>query len=197
MENVLGTKFASFAWAIALLCSGHAATVTGTLASQTVLEGFLRIKDLDSSQFASFGTRAVAIVPAVATALYAGDKGADRLIVLSQIVLSFALPFAVIPMIRILKSARRNHMLENEWLVVTGCIAFLFIALANVVATLATVQEELNVRTMSNGAWILLGLIGICYSYVLVFLLRRPLRLGNVVQWGELTPLPGAVRCRV
>eukprot|EP00177_Eucheuma_denticulatum_P005628 GFKZ01010242.1.p1 GENE.GFKZ01010242.1~~GFKZ01010242.1.p1 ORF type:complete len:508 (+),score=49.89 GFKZ01010242.1:558-2081(+) len=102
LKNVLGTEWASMAWGLALLASGHAATVTGSLASQAVCEGFMGIGEARNG----WGgvvllTRAVAIVPALIAGLLAGEGGADRLVVLSQVVLSLALPFAVIPLFKI------------------------------------------------------------------------------------------------
>lgn len=102
LKNVLETEWASMAWGVALLASGHAATVTGSLASQAVCEGFMGIGETRGG----WGgvvllTRAVAIVPALIGGLLAGEGGADRLVVLSQVVLSLALPFAVIPVFKV------------------------------------------------------------------------------------------------
>lgn len=114
-------RTAAAAWGIALLASGHCATVTGTMASAYVCEGFLpgiaaaSGSDGDGGDDSESGgapngrfwggvnlaTRAAAILPAVGVAVVAGERGADALIVGSQVVVSFALPFAIVPLLRI------------------------------------------------------------------------------------------------
>src|SRR5436305_7464195 len=98
LSPVLGVGLASTLFAVALLASGLNSTVTATLAGQIVMEGFLRLRLPDWAR--RLVTRSVAIVPVVAvTALY-GSAGTAKLLVLSQVVLSMQLPFAVIPLVR-------------------------------------------------------------------------------------------------
>ena len=98
LSPLLGLGIASTLFAIALLASGLNSTVTATLAGQIVMEGFLRLR---LPQWARrLITRGIAIVPVVVvTALY-GEKGTAQLLVLSQVVLSMQLPFAVVPLVR-------------------------------------------------------------------------------------------------
>jgi manganese transport protein len=94
---MLGVPIASILFALALLASGQNSTLTGTLAGQIVMEGFLNIRL--RPWLRRLITRAIAIVPAViVTALY-GESGSARLLVLSQVVLSMQLAFAVVPLI--------------------------------------------------------------------------------------------------
>ncbi|GJE27425.1 Divalent metal cation transporter MntH [Methylobacterium organophilum] len=98
LSPLLGIGLASTLFAVALLASGLNSTVTATLAGQIVMEGFLRLRLPDWAR--RLVTRGIAIVPVVAvTALYS-DQGTARLLVLSQVVLSMQLPFAVIPLVR-------------------------------------------------------------------------------------------------
>ena len=98
LSPLLGLGIASTLFAVALLASGINSTVTATLAGQIVMEGFLRLKIPDWAR--RLLTRGIAIVPVVAvTALY-GGKGTAQLLVLSQVVLSMQLPFAVVPLVR-------------------------------------------------------------------------------------------------
>ena len=97
LSPLLGVGIASTLFAVALLASGLNSTVTATLAGQIVMEGFLRLRLPDWAR--RLVTRGLAIVPMViVTALY-GDEGTGRLLVLSQVVLSMQLPFAVIPLV--------------------------------------------------------------------------------------------------
>ncbi|WP_374942682.1 Nramp family divalent metal transporter [Sphingomonas sp.] len=98
LAPMLGMGAASIAFGIALLASGQNSTVTGTLAGQIVMEGFLDLKL--PVWLRRMVTRLLAIVPAVVVVGMAGDGGAMRLLVLSQVVLSLQLPFAVVPLVR-------------------------------------------------------------------------------------------------
>ena len=90
-------KMAPFLFAIALIASGQSSTITGTLAGQIVMEGYLSLRINPWAR--RLLTRLLAIVPAIITILIFGDKKLDTLIVLSQVILSMQLGFAVIPLI--------------------------------------------------------------------------------------------------
>ncbi|MBN8889995.1 MAG: divalent metal cation transporter [Rhodospirillales bacterium 70-18] len=105
LSPLLGAAIASTLFALALLASGLNSTVTATLAGQIVMEGFLHLRL--PGWVRRLITRAIAIVPVVAvTALY-GERGTMELLVLSQVVLSMQLPFAVIPLVRFVSDRRR------------------------------------------------------------------------------------------
>ncbi len=97
LAPLLGTSLASVLFAVALLASGQNSTITGTLAGQIVMEGFLNIRL--PAWLRRLITRLIAIIPAViVTALY-GAKGTGRLLILSQVILSLQLSFAVVPLV--------------------------------------------------------------------------------------------------
>ena len=95
---LLGTAMASALFAIALLASGQSSTLTGTYAGQIVMEGFLHLRL--RPWLRRLLTRSVAIIPAVIVVSSSGEQGTYQLLILSQVVLSMQLPFAVIPLIR-------------------------------------------------------------------------------------------------
>ncbi|NYT78389.1 Nramp family divalent metal transporter [Alcaligenaceae bacterium] len=98
LSPLLGAGVASLLFAIALLASGLTSSVTGTLAGQIVMEGFLNLRI--PSWMRRLLTRSLAVIPVVfVTSLY-GANGTAKLLVLSQVVLSMQLPFAVIPLVR-------------------------------------------------------------------------------------------------
>ncbi len=97
LSPLLGTTVASLLFAVALLCSGQSSTLTGTLAGQIIMEGFLNLRM--RPWLRRIITRTVAIIPAIAVIYIAGDKATFQLILLSQVVLSMQLPFAVIPLV--------------------------------------------------------------------------------------------------
>ena len=95
LSPLLGTTMASTLFAIALLCSGQNATLTGTLAGQIVMEGFINIRL--RPWLRRLITRLIAIIPAIIVIALYGDTGTGPLLILSQVVLSLQLPFAVFP----------------------------------------------------------------------------------------------------
>jgi manganese transport protein len=97
LSPTLGVGLASILFAVALLASGQNSTLTGTLAGQIVMEGFLNIRL--RPWLRRLITRAIAIVPAVICLSIFGDGASDDLLVLSQVILSMQLPFAVIPLV--------------------------------------------------------------------------------------------------
>ena len=115
LSPVLGFAPASVLFAIALLASGQNSTLTGTLAGQIVMEGFLQIRL--RPWLRRLLTRLVAIVPALATILIFGEGSATSLLVLSQVVLSLQLPFAVIPLVMFTSDRRLMREFVNpRWM---------------------------------------------------------------------------------
>ena len=94
---LLGASVAPSLFAIALVACGLNSTITATLAGQAVMEGFIRMRV--EPWVRRLVTRAIAIVPAAAVTIWAGDKGAASLLILSQVVLSLQLPFAIVPLV--------------------------------------------------------------------------------------------------
>jgi manganese transport protein len=111
LAPLLGTTAASTLFAVALLASGQNSTITGTLAGQIVMEGFLDIRL--PAWLRRLITRLIAIVPAViVTALY-GERGAAGLLILSQVILSLQLSFAVVPLVRFTGERRKMGEFAN------------------------------------------------------------------------------------
>jgi len=97
LGSTLGTDWASKLFAVALILAGQSSTVTGTLAGQIVMEGYLRLRI--SPLLRRMITRMLAIIPAVVVILWFGDKKVGELLIFSQVILSMQLAFAVIPLI--------------------------------------------------------------------------------------------------
>ena len=97
LTPLAGTALAGTLFAVALLASGQSSTLTGTLAGQIVMEGFLRWRV--APWVSRISTRVLALLPAILTILWRGEEGTYDLLILSQVILSLQLPFAVIPLI--------------------------------------------------------------------------------------------------
>jgi manganese transport protein len=121
LAPLLGTTVASTLFAIALLASGQNSTITGTLAGQIVMEGFLDIRL--PAWLRRLITRLIAIIPAViVTALY-GEHGAGTLLILSQVILSLQLSFAVVPLVYFTSQRRKMGEFVNRPLLATAAWA--------------------------------------------------------------------------
>jgi len=105
LAPLLGTTLASTLFAVTLLFSGQNSTLTGTLAGQIVMEGFLNIRL--RPWLRRLITRGIAIVPALITVILYGEKGTGQLLILSQVILSLQLPFAVFPLVMFTGDAKK------------------------------------------------------------------------------------------
>lgn len=128
LAPLLGTTFAATIFAVALFASGQSSTITGTMAGQVILEGFLDLRIPCWQQ--RLITRLCALVPALIAISIMGDGAIGKLLVVSQVVLSMQLPFAVVPLIMF--CSRRGIM--GEWTIGIGlriiswCVSLLIIA---------------------------------------------------------------------
>jgi manganese transport protein len=129
LAPLVGSLLAPKLFAIALLCCGLNSTVTATLAGQIVMEGFLNITL--PSWLRRLITRAVAIVPAAGVTLYYGASGTGFLLIFSQVVLAFQLPFAIVPLVMFTADkAKMGALVSPRWLtLLSALIAVLIIAL--------------------------------------------------------------------
>lgn len=130
LAPLVGTSIASTLFAIALLCSGQSSSITGTLAGQVVMEGFVRWPLPPVLRRAL--TRSLAIIPAVIVLSAVGESGSMPLLIASQVVLSLQLPFAIVPLIRFTSSRSIMGRFANPALVrVLAVLCALLICAAN------------------------------------------------------------------
>ena len=140
LSPTLGVGMAGTVFALALLASGQNSTLTGTLAGQIVMEGFLKLRM--RPWLRRLITRGIAIVPAViVTALY-GNSGAAKLLIFSQVVLSVQLSFAVVPLVRFTSDKKRmGEFVNPPWLKILAWLATLLIILLNAVLLFYTFRN--------------------------------------------------------
>jgi manganese transport protein len=131
LSPLLGTTMASVLFAVALLCSGQNATLTGTLAGQIVMEGFINLRM--RPWLRRLITRLVAIIPAIIVTAVYGERGTGPLLILSQVVLSLQLPFAVFPLVLFTSSREKMGPFVNPtWMTALAWLAAIVIAALNV-----------------------------------------------------------------
>ena len=129
LSPVLGAPLASILFGVALLASGQSSTLTSTMAGQIVMEGFLHIRL--KPWLRRLVTRLVAIVPALVTIVFLGEGSTSNLLILSQVILSLQLSFAVVPLVMFTSDRRLMHEYVNpRWLTVLAwSIVMVIIAL--------------------------------------------------------------------
>ena len=129
LPSVLGTKLSQIIFAVALIAAGQSSTITGTLAGQIVMEGYLRIRI--NPWMRRLLTRLIAIVPAVIVITIYGEDKLDDLLVFSQVILSMQLGFAVIPLIHFVsdRSTMGAYAIRLPMKILSWIIAFVLVSL--------------------------------------------------------------------
>ena len=131
LAPLLGASIAPTLFAIALLCCGLNSTVTATMAGQIVMEGFINIRL--QPWLRRLITRGIAIVPAAAVTIAYGAEGTGKLLILSQVILSLQLPFAVVPLVMFTASkAKMGALVAPRWLSLTAAIIAAIIIVLNI-----------------------------------------------------------------
>ena len=131
---------ASTVFALALLASGQNSTLTGTLAGQIVMEGFLQVRL--APWLRRLITRAIAVIPAAIVAILYGESGTAKLLVFSQVVLSMQLSFAVFPLVKFTSDPEKMGELANgPWLKMMAYAAAIFIAVLNAWLLVASLRN--------------------------------------------------------
>ncbi|MCB0496089.1 MAG: Nramp family divalent metal transporter [Cyclobacteriaceae bacterium] len=139
LAPLLGTKWAAVLFAVALIAAGQSSTITGTLAGQIVMEGYLNLRI--APWLRRLMTRLIAIIPAFLVILYFGEKETGPLLVLSQVILSLQLGFAIIPLIHLVSDKKKmGEFVIGIW---TRIGAWL-IALIIVTLNIKLVIDEIN-----------------------------------------------------
>lgn len=142
LTPLLGTTMASVLFAVALLASGQNSTITGTLAGQIVMEGFLNIRL--PAWLRRLITRLIAIIPAVIVTALAGERGTGQLLILSQVILSMQLSFAVVPLVMFTSDRAKMGVFANpRWVKVTAWFVAVLIGSLNAWLLVETFREWL------------------------------------------------------
>jgi manganese transport protein len=143
LTPLLGTKLAAILFAVALLCSGQNSTLTGTLAGQIVMEGFLNLRLVPWLR--RLITRLLAIIPAVITVIFFGSQGTAKLLILSQVILSLQLSFAVIPLVLFTSDRRKmGEFVNPRWLQILSWIVAGIIAVLNAYLLVQSVRDWIH-----------------------------------------------------
>ena len=131
LAPLLGSAIAPTLFGIALLCCGLNSTVTATLSGQIVMEGFLDIRLPGWAR--RLITPAIAIVPAAIVTIWFGEKGSAQLLILSQVILSLQLPFAVVPLVMFTADrSKMGELVAPRWVTLLAAITAVVIIALNI-----------------------------------------------------------------
>ena len=139
LENILGTHLAPLLFAVALIAAGQSSTLTGTLSGQIVMEGYLNIRI--QPWLRRLITRLIAIIPALLVIYLFGEGATGELLILSQVILSLQLGFAVIPLIHLTSNKKQmGEFAIKTWLKICAWIVAAIIVILNAKLVYETVK---------------------------------------------------------
>ncbi|XP_024538992.1 metal transporter Nramp6 isoform X3 [Selaginella moellendorffii] len=167
LQNVLG-RWSKILFGVALLASGQSSTITGTYAGQYVMQGFLNLRF--KPWIRNLLTRAVAIVPSLIVALIGGSSAAGQLIIIVSMVLSFVLPFVLIPLLKFTSSKVKMGPYANSWPVM--CTTWLIggaVMSINVYYLTSLFVKWLIKSSLAMGAQVMIGIL--VFGMILVYLI--------------------------
>jgi len=175
---------ASSVFAIALLAAGQSSTLTGTMAGQIVMEGFLNIRV--RPWLRRLATRAIAIVPAVLVIQLAGENGVGQLLILSQVVLSMNLPFAIIPLIHFTSNPARMGVFANKpWVKISAWTCTVAVVAANAWLVQQSIGEWVkSAPGYETPIWMVSGMVVLMVALLLAWITFEPVLTRRAVRAG-------------
>jgi len=176
LTPLMGTVVAAKLFGVALLASGQSSTLTGTMAGQIVMEGFLNIRV--RPWLRRLATRALAIIPAGVAIWLAGNRGTLQLLVLSQVVLNLQLPFAIIPLLQFTNDRNRMGEFASGWKIrVAGWVTAVIVLGLNIWLAAQTIVEWGNdAGRFAPLVWTLCGVICVGMIVLLGAITLQPFR---------------------
>lgn len=175
MAPLLGSQLAPVLFAIALIAAGQSSTITGTLAGQIVMEGYLNIRI--QPWIRRLITRLLAIVPALITILYFGEEVTGKLLILSQVILSLQLGFAVIPLIHFVSSKEKmGNFAITAPVKIFAWISASIIVILNVKLVIEEISNWIN-NAGDHAIWLWITVVpaAIITGLLLLYVIIRPL----------------------
>ncbi|NUY80232.1 Nramp family divalent metal transporter [Flavobacterium sp. MAH-1] len=173
LAPMLGTKWAAILFAVALIAAGQSSTVTGTLAGQIIMEGYLNLRI--QPWVRRILTRLIAIVPAVITISYFGESVTGKLLILSQVILSLQLGFAIIPLIHFVsdKTKMKGFHINRITQISAWLIALVIVSL-NGRLVYAEIKGWLETSENPTLLWFTVVPLAIAFLILLLYIVIKP-----------------------
>lgn len=193
LEPLLGNKLAPILFAIALIAAGQSSTLTGTLAGQIVMEGYLNLRIQPWAR--RLLTRLIAIVPALFTIIYFGPQSTGDLLVLSQVVLSLQLGFAIVPLIHFVSNKKKMGGFHigiplkiASWLITAVIVSL------NAKLVFDEIMGWLETSDNPIYIWIFVVPVAVGAVVLLVYIIVKPLLKQRIIAMRRIVPHDTPVR---
>jgi len=173
LAPILGTQWAPILFAIALIAAGQSSTITGTLAGQIIMEGYLNLRI--QPWVRRIITRLIAIVPAVLAIVYFGESVTGKLLILSQVILSLQLGFAIIPLIHFVSDKRKmkGFHISKTTQIASWIIAAIIVSL-NAKLVFDEIKNWLEISNNPLILWITVVPLAIGFLFLLLYIIFEP-----------------------
>ena len=173
LQPLLGTKWAPILFAVALIAAGQSSTVTGTLAGQIIMEGYLNLRI--QPWVRRIITRLIAIVPAVVVISIFGESVTGKLLILSQVILSLQLGFAIIPLIHFVsdKSKMKGFHISKTTQIIAWIVASIIVSL-NVKLVFNEITDWLETSENPIVLWLTVVPLAIGFLILLLYIVFKP-----------------------
>lgn len=166
LDPLMGTAIAGALFGVALIAAGQSSTLTGTLAGQIVMEGFLQLRIRPFIR--RLVTRLIAIIPAIVVISLKGDEGSYDLLILSQVILSLQLPFAILPLIRLTSDRQVMGVFANKgWVKVLSWTVAAIIAGLNTTLLFSQISRWIE-SAGPNAIWLWVTLVPVVVGGLLL-----------------------------
>lgn len=174
MEPILGTKWAPILFAVALIAAGQSSTITGTLAGQIVMEGYLNLRI--QPWVRRIITRLIAIIPAVIVITIFGESVTGKLLILSQVILSLQLGFAIIPLIHFVsdKSKMKGFQISKTTQFVSWVVALIIVSL-NIKLVYNEIEGWLATAENPIVLWFTVIPLSLAFLILLLYIVFKPI----------------------
>lgn len=174
LEPLLGTALAPTLFAIALIAAGQSSTLTGTLAGQIVMEGYLNLRI--APWIRRLITRLIAIIPAFLTIIYFGESATGKLLIFSQVILSLQLGFAVIPLIHFVSDKEKmKEFVIPKFVQFFAWLTATIIVVLNANLVVDEIKGWLEQSTHPVLIWLTAVPVGVLALFLLLYITFRPL----------------------
>lgn len=181
LEPILGTKMAPMLFAIALIAAGQSSTLTGTLSGQIVMEGYLNLRI--QPWLRRMITRIIAIIPAYITIYYFGEGATGELLILSQVILSLQLGFAVIPLIHFVSDKKTmGEFVIKRWIAILAWLCAIIIVSLNARLVFESIVSWLEGTGHPLLLYFTVVPVTIAAGFLLLYITFRPLLTGSKIK---------------
>jgi manganese transport protein len=173
LEPLLGNTLAPILFGVALIAAGQSSTITGTYAGQIVMEGFINLRV--QPWVRRLITRIIAIVPSIFTIIYFGESSSGSLLILSQVLLSLQLSFAIIPLIHFVgnKSLMNDFVISLKSKIAAWIMAFIIVVL-NISLVVETLKSWASSSGISKLAYLSIVLLCVVLGILLLYIFLEP-----------------------